>query len=285
MTPAKTKKVRALLKTQHSQLIAVKTKYIRQAVAKAKPLQAVLSSKIDSWTRDGKFKLENGKDAKQLAAKTATALSVVMRNALADSSADAAKLAVDHLHMLSDFAQENFDGEPLDIDESAADYDDDDRLDELQLKYIGNTKFGAYATLMKLGAAVLSGAVVDEFARSVKADSADPDDIAVALFSRLDARTESYIRTETGRAYGAAMSDAAESIEQKRWATIDPGCEEICHPTDGQIVDMDDTFELGNEDEVDYPPAHPNCDCTWFPWVKEWGNTQSTDDIASPLAA
>lgn len=279
MTPAKVKKVRAFLKKQHSDLIAVKTRHIRKAVAKSKPIKAKLSKKIDAWSNGDKFDMMSGKAAKKWATSTAIALSSIVRDGIEGASGEASRLAVEHLNRLNDLVSDHFDDDPMEIDESAGEYDDEDRLDELQVKYVGNSKFGALATLMKVASAVTTGLSLLEFADSIKADSDDPDDIADSLFGSIDSRTETYIRTETGRAYGAAMDEAAEGAEQKRWATIDPGCEHICHPADGQTVDMDDLFELGNDDMVDYPPAHPNCDCTWLPWKEDWGNTRSTDDI------
>lgn len=287
MKPAKVKKVRSFLKKQHDELIAVKKKHIRNAVIQSKPHQAHLAIKLDDWSTNGKLNPHKAPFAKTWAAVTASSLASVVRGAISDASDDAAALAVDHLQSLSEFAADVFDSdEPIDVDESAAEYDDDDRLDELETKYIGNTKFGAYATLMKVATAVLAGSTLSDLADSIGVDSDDPDDIASGLFSSIDSRTETYVRTETGNAYGAAMDDAAADNDiQKRWATIDPGCEEVCHPTDGQVVDMDDLFELGNDEAIDYPPAHPNCDCTWIPWKEDWGNTQSTDDIEAQEAA
>lgn len=281
MKPVNVKKVRRFLKRQHRELIAVKRKHVAAAVLASRPHRADLSKRIDDWSNNGKFNAGKSPSAKAWAVATSLALGGIVRGAIEYASSNAAQLAVDHLQQLSDFAAETFgDVEPLDVDEDAVEFDDAGRLDELQSKYIGNARFGALATLMKVASAVVAGMAVADFADSIGADSSDSDDIAEKMFSPVNSRTETYIRTESGSAYGAAMTDASGSDGlQKRWATIDPGCEEICHPTDGQIVDMDDSFIMGDDSECDYPPAHPRCDCVWLPWKEVWGNTQSTDGI------
>lgn len=278
-------KVRRFLKKQHGELIAVKKKHIRAGLVAVSVHKKKLAKKLDEWTDDdGNFNATNWRDSKNWAATTAVALGVTTAQAIRNGSQDAADLASDHAQQWSDFAVDEF-GDDLSVSDD--DYDiDDDRIDDLQQSYVGNTRRGVYASLLKVASAVVASSSLSDLADAVGADSDDASDIADSIFSPVESRTEMYIRTETGDAYGLALANATSDDEQtqKRWATIDPGCDGICHDADGQVVDMDDDFEMGDGSTVDYPPSHPNCDCVWTPWRDDWGHMKSTDDIDEDTA-
>ena len=279
------KKVRGFLKKQHGELIAVKRKHIRAGLVAVDVHKKKLAKKLDDWTDDdGNFNATSWRDSKKWAATTAVALGVTTAQSIRNGSQDAADLASDHAQQWSDFAADEF-GDDLSVSDDAFDIDDD-RIDDLQQSYVGNTRRGVYASLLKVASAVVASSSLSDLADTVGADSADPDDIASSIFSPVASRTEMYIRTETGDAYGLALANATSDDEetQKRWATIDPGCDAICHDADGQVVDMDDDFEMGDGSTVDYPPSHPNCDCVWTPWRDDWGHVKSTDDIDEDTA-
>lgn len=274
------KKIRGFLKKQHGELIAVKRKHIAAGLKAVDQHKQSLAQKLSDWSdNDGNLDASKARESKRWAAATAMALGVTTAQAMRSGSSDAADLASDHAQQWSDFAADEF-GDDMSVSQSEFSVDDD-RLDDLQSSYVGNTRRGVYATLLKVAGAVVAGAALSDLAQTVGSDSDDEDDIASATFAPVESRTEMYIRTETGDAYGLALANAMSDDEQtqKRWATIDPGCDAICHDADGQVVDMDDDFEMGDGSTVDYPPAHPNCDCTWLPWKEEWGKLKSTDDI------
>lgn len=274
------KKVRRFLKKQHAEVIAVKKKHIRKGLVAVAKHKQVLAKKLGDWYGDdGSVNPSKAKDSKKWAIATAAALGATTAAALRGGANDAADLAAKHAQQWSDFASDEFDD---DFTVSDDDYDiDDDRIDDLQASYVGNTRRGVLSSLLTVASAVGSGMALSDLANSIGADSDDPDDIADQAMSPVASRTEMYIRTETGDTYGLAFANAVSDDEtlQKRWATIDPGCEKICGPADGQTQDQDDDFELGDGSTCDYPPAHPNCDCTWLPWRDTWGSMKSTDDI------
>lgn len=274
------KRVRSFLKRQHAELIDVKRKHIVNGVKAARQHRAALANKLNDWSSDGKLQSENEQAAKRWAAYTAAALANSTRNAISDASAEAADLAGEHAAQFSDLAGDLFGADAFELDD--VEYEEDDaRLDRLEASYFGNGRRGVYASLLKVASAVAAGMTLSEFAASFKEESEDPEELAVFVFGSVETRTEMYIRTEAGNAYSEQMSDiaSADTTLKKRWATIDPGCEEICHPTDGQVRDMDDYFDMGDDSAVDFPPAHPNCDCTWVYWKDEFGSMKSTDDM------
>ncbi len=63
-----------------------------------------------------------------------------------------------------------------------------------------------------------------------------------------------------------------EDVTVKRWILGDGGASgncELCNDNADQgWIDMDDIFE-GVEEDIDEPPAHPNCTCT-----VEWKDTR-----------
>jgi len=195
---------------------------------------------------------------------------------------EAQDLAADHANQFAEkipplFGEDGFD---LDDDKNATtDEEDDDRAGMLAAAFLTGGKRSVLNRFAKLSGAVLAGSLLADFAESIGSDSDSEDDIAAQMMDPIEGRAEMWVRTETGTSYGVGMMAVADEVEQKRWATIDPGCDEICHPADGQVVDMDDDFVMGDDTEVDYPPAHPNCDCTWLPWREQWGAVGSTDEI------
>lgn len=280
MDAAKQKRVRAFLKRQHRELIAVKKKHIATGLKAVDQHRAPLARHIDDWSSDGKLQPQHAKAAKTWAYATAAMLGSATRNAISDASTDAADLADEHAVQFSDLAADVFGADQFDL--GSVDYEeDDDHLDDLEESYVGNTRRGALASLLKVASAVVAGSALSDLADSLGSDSSDSSDIASSIFDPIETRTEMYIRTETGNAYSDQLHGVASADEalKKRWATIDPGCDEICHPTDGQVRDMDDYFDMGDDSEVDFPPAHPNCDCTWIPWQDEFGSMKSTDDV------
>ncbi len=95
------------------------------------------------------------------------------------------------------------------------------------------------------------------------------DDIAAAMGD--DARAEMIARTETMRASNEGQQEAWDQAvtaglltgnEQQEWITADDEATcPICDPMDGVTVGLDEMFEVDG-DEIDGPPAHPNCRCT-----------------------
>lgn len=90
----------------------------------------------------------------------------------------------------------------------------------------------------------------------------------------LDSRVETIARTETKDAQSRGQADAWRIAEEegympegtkKRWVALDYSkrLSDICRELDGQVVDLNEPFfsKVLNE-EVDRPPAHPNCRST-----------------------
>lgn len=95
------------------------------------------------------------------------------------------------------------------------------------------------------------------------------DDIAAALGD--DARAEMIARTETMAASNAGQQEAWDQAveagllsgdELQEWITAsDEAACPVCSDMDGEQVGLDEMFEVDGED-MDGPPAHPNCRCT-----------------------
>jgi hypothetical protein len=84
----------------------------------------------------------------------------------------------------------------------------------------------------------------------------------------LTARAKRIARTELKEAESAGQLDAwrearNEGLISQRvmrtWVASGEACE-ICQDLDGQVIELDGAYE--SEEEVDHPPAHPNCECT-----------------------
>lgn len=86
-------------------------------------------------------------------------------------------------------------------------------------------------------------------------------------------RTENIVRTETMSAASQGQAElwrqAAEdgllpSEVNRVWiVTPDDRLCEVCEPMDGQVVAAGEMFVTGDGDEVEMPPAHPSCRCSW----------------------
>jgi SPP1 gp7 family putative phage head morphogenesis protein len=86
-----------------------------------------------------------------------------------------------------------------------------------------------------------------------------------------DARADVIARTETMRASNEGQLEAWDQAkdaglltgnEQKEWiVTPDDRLCPICEPMEGVTVGLDENFDVDG-DEIDAPPAHPNCRCT-----------------------
>lgn len=86
-----------------------------------------------------------------------------------------------------------------------------------------------------------------------------------------DARAEMIARTETMDAANEGQQAAWDQAiddglltgnEKQEWiVTPDDRLCPICEDVDGQTVGLDENFEVDG-DEIDGPPAHPNCRCT-----------------------
>ena len=102
----------------------------------------------------------------------------------------------------------------------------------------------------------------------------DVDDLAEKIEELIgDAdRAETIARTETLRASNEGQSqlwDQAKDAglltgdEQQEWiVTPDDRLCPICEPMDGETVPLNGKFRLNTGEDVDSPPAHPNCRCT-----------------------
>lgn len=238
---------------------------------------------IASWIDDdGRFLAHKYRDAKSFLNATAGAVGADLKTQFIAAASDARDLAAEHAQRFGEVIPPLFGEPPLDVDDEDAttEDEDDNRAGMLAAAFLHNGRRSVVSRFAKLAGAVLAGMAVADFAQSIGADTdADEHDIAEQMMSPVEGRAEMWIRTETSNVYSIGMMAIADETEKKRWATIDPGCEEICHPADGQVVDTDESFVMGNDDEVDYPPAHPNCDCTWLPWKEEWGQVGSTDEL------
>lgn len=77
--------------------------------------------------------------------------------------------------------------------------------------------------------------------------------------AELIARTESMNAANEGLAQGwsqAVEEGLLTGDEKKEWIAT-PGCCDLCDEVDGERVDLDDDFSVGDD-----PPLHPNCRCT-----------------------
>ncbi len=72
-------------------------------------------------------------------------------------------------------------------------------------------------------------------------------------------RARMIAQTETIRGYtqGALKTYKAAGVEQKEWLDGQAGADVQCQDLDGQVVDLEDSFEGG----LDGPPAHVRCRC------------------------
>ena len=106
-----------------------------------------------------------------------------------------------------------------------------------------------------LARSVGSGLGVDETAKMID-----------EYFSKGMDWAEVVARTETARAVTAGTLDsyAEGGVEQVEWLTADGGCE-IC----GEYEDMGPVGIDEGFDDVEGPPAHPNCLCTLVPVLPE----------------
>jgi SPP1 gp7 family putative phage head morphogenesis protein len=104
-------------------------------------------------------------------------------------------------------------------------------------------------------------------------DQFDVDDLTNEIANIIgdDARAEVIARTETMRASNEGQLEAWDQAkdaglltgtESKEWiVTPDDRLCPICEPMDGITVGLDENFDVDG-DQVDAPPAHPNCRCT-----------------------
>jgi SPP1 gp7 family putative phage head morphogenesis protein len=104
-------------------------------------------------------------------------------------------------------------------------------------------------------------------------DQFDVEDLAGEIADIIgdDARAEVIARTEVMRASNAGQIEAWDQAteaglltgnESKEWiVTPDDRLCPICEPMDGVQVGLDEMFDVDG-DQVDEPPAHPNCRCT-----------------------
>lgn len=283
MADVKTRKIRAFLRRQHSDLIVVKRRHIKSADVAIKAHISALAHRISEWSIDGKLEPVHSHRSRTWMLLALASIATVVKSAIVKSSEAASALATAHAQRLAGFADSVFGDDLIAVDEHRGQTRDGRRAEELQLRFVGATR--SSSGMGKLISAVATGALLSELADSIGAESDDPEDIAERVLSPVASRAETYIRTETGAVYAQALADIfAGNKLRKRWATIDPGCNRICHSADGQVVDEDDVFEMGDGSTTDYPPAHPNCDCTWLPWRDEWGRLASTEDIDEEAA-
>ena len=101
----------------------------------------------------------------------------------------------------------------------------------------------------------------------------DVDDLADEIGNLIGdpARAEVIARTEVMRASNEGQLEAWDQAteaglltgtEMKEWiVTPDDRLCPICEPMDGKNVALDEDFDVDG-DQVDGPPAHPNCRCT-----------------------
>lgn len=89
----------------------------------------------------------------------------------------------------------------------------------------------------------------------------------------LKARAETIARTETMSAATAGQAELWKQAEQaglltgeelREWiVTPDDRLCPLCLPMAGQQVGKDELFTVGDGTQVEMPPAHPNCRCSW----------------------
>ncbi|MDO8933473.1 MAG: phage minor head protein, partial [Rhodocyclaceae bacterium] len=108
--------------------------------------------------------------------------------------------------------------------------------------------------------------------------------VAAILGDISRARAITIVRTELSRVYGTAsqqrLTQAAGVVDglKKQWRRSGKVHSRITHDlADGQVVDADKPFKLGNGMRLMFPhdPAAPagetiNCGCTALPWKADW---------------
>jgi hypothetical protein len=80
-----------------------------------------------------------------------------------------------------------------------------------------------------------------------------------------DYRAQMIAQTESIRAYSQGRLAVGEELgyKQKRWEWPgDSDCKVCPDLADQGAIDIDDTWELDNGEEIDAPPGHPNCRCS-----------------------
>ena len=97
------------------------------------------------------------------------------------------------------------------------------------------------------------------------------------------ARARMIARTEAVRAFnsGIVSYGKASGAQTKKWDTLGGGCSQICATIDKDPIAIDDEFE-GDGGSYDYPPAHPNCQCSvvlGYAQVDDKGNIDESTDV------
>lgn len=82
--------------------------------------------------------------------------------------------------------------------------------------------------------------------------------------ARMIAQTEVNKSSSFGIEEGFRQS---EVVEEKEWFTPLDVDDEVCVPMDGVKVGLEEKFSLSTGEDVDTPPAHPNCHCTILPVI------------------
>jgi hypothetical protein len=77
------------------------------------------------------------------------------------------------------------------------------------------------------------------------------------------ARARMIARTEAVRAFNAGIIRYGRETgaETKTWNTLGGGCSQICATIDKSPININDEFN-GDGGSYDFPPAHPNCQCS-----------------------
>ena len=91
--------------------------------------------------------------------------------------------------------------------------------------------------------------------------------IADAISSPERALTIAITEGQRAKIEANVDSYAANGVEQIQWTTNDP-CPD-CKQNDGQIVNMGDDFDSGDQQ----PPVHPNCQCDVIPVMPDLSGT------------
>jgi hypothetical protein len=137
---------------------------------------------------------------------------------------------------------------------------------------------------------VLATAFYDE-GQGPRAIAGALDDIFPPLYAN---RGECIARSEIGQAQGLLTTETyrQNGVEKKEWLSSTNSCD-ICMEANGQVVGIDDLFEVGGE-SVEASDAHPNCTCDSVPSFDEdtsvpeelWtgGPGQGEEGVAEPEA-
>lgn len=128
-------------------------------------------------------------------------------------------------------------------------------------------------TKTNIQTAINEGLEAGEGIESIRARINGVFDEATTYRARMIAQTEVNRASNFGIEEGYAQS---EVVDAKEWYTPLDEDDEVCVPMNGTEVKLGESFTLSTGEDVDAPPAHPNCHCTVLPVLGKSKSAEAT---------